>query len=217
MREVVERWRRWNEVVFVVRGVYSYLDRGYLLMAGGGEGVRGKQGINEMGIALFRKAAFGVSKGTSVLPHGKAVLEGVCRLVDYARHGDERWDEELLRDAIAMLRLCGVYGKSFEPMFLVESHRHYEQFATEVSAACGLKDYIGVVATMLERESARCDVFNFESTTKRQLLGDAHHVLIEKPSRITISSDRRNSSRRMTISSPRSVSLTMAEPVSRMY
>jgi cullin-4 len=133
-----------------------------------------------MGIVLFRKGVFGTSKGGAVLPHGKAVLEGVCRLVDYARHGDERWDQELLKDAVAMLRLCGVYGKSFEPMFLVESHRHYEQFADEVSAACGLKEYIGVVATMLERESARCDVFNFESTTKRQLLGDAHHVLIEQ-------------------------------------
>jgi cullin-4 len=133
-----------------------------------------------MGIALFRKAVFGSSKGAAVSPQGKAVLEGVCRLVDYARNGDERADEALLKDAVAMLRLCGVYGKAFEPMFLVRSHRYYEQFAGEVSAAYGLKDYIGAVATLLEREGARCDGFNFESTTKRQLLGDAHHVLIEK-------------------------------------
>ncbi|KAK4151254.1 hypothetical protein C8A00DRAFT_36113 [Chaetomidium leptoderma] len=182
LREVVGRWRRWNDVVFVVRGVYSYLDRGHLLMqgGGGGEGGRGKQGINEMGIALFRKAVFGLSKAATVLPQGKAVLEGVCRLVDYARQGDERGDEGLLKDAIVMLRLCGVYGKSFEPMFLVQSHRYYEQFAGDVSVAYGLKDYIGAVATLLERESERCDGFNFESTTKRQLLGDAHRVLIEE-------------------------------------
>jgi cullin-4 len=58
-----------------------------------------------MGIVRFRKAVFGASKGGAVLPHEKAVLEGVCRLVDYARHGDERWDQELLKDAVAMLRL----------------------------------------------------------------------------------------------------------------
>ncbi|KAK4123067.1 Cullin-domain-containing protein [Parathielavia appendiculata] len=177
LREVVARWRRWNEVVFVIRGVYSYLDRGYLMMRGGGEGGRGRMGINEMGIVLFRKAVFGSSKGVTV--QGTAVLEAVCRLVDYARHGDERADEGLLKDAIVMLRLCGVYGKSFEPMFLDRSHRYFERFASEMSTGHGLKGYIGEVAALLERESARCDGFNFESTTKRLVLGDAHRVLIE--------------------------------------
>ena len=183
LRGVVGRWTRWNKVIFVIRGLYSFLDRGYLLLLGGGEGNKGKQGINEMGITLFRKAVFGSSsssKGATASPYGKAVLEGVCRLVDYSRYGDERADEDLLRQAIKMLRICGVYGKSFEPMFLVMSHRYYEQFASDVSASYGLKDYISAVAALLEREGARCDGFNFESTTKRQLLGDAHHVLIEK-------------------------------------
>ena len=180
LRGVVARWRRWNEVVFVVRGVYSYLDRGYLALLHGGEAGRGKQGINEMGIALFRKAVFGSRKEANVAPQGARVLRAVCRLVDHLRHGDERADPVLLKDAIAMLRLCGVYGKFFEPMFLVESHRYFDEFAADVSAAYGLKDYIVAVGTLLERESARCDGFNFESTTKRQLLADAHHVLIEK-------------------------------------
>ena len=132
-----------------------------------------------MGIALFRKAVFGPGGKAGVLPQGKAVLEGVCTLVDYARHGDDRADGALLKDAIAMLRLCGVYGRSFEPTFLYESHRYFEQFARDVSATYGLKDYIGAVGTLLEREDERCDKFNFESTTKRQLLSDAHRVLIE--------------------------------------
>jgi len=99
--------------------------------------------------------------------------------VDYARAGDERADETLLKDAVAMLRLCGVYLKSFEPLFLATSHQYFERFASGWSASYGLKDYIGAVARALEREGARCDAFNFESTTKRQLLGDAHRVLIE--------------------------------------
>ncbi|KAK4239863.1 Cullin-4B [Achaetomium macrosporum] len=183
LREVVGRWRRWNEVVFVVRGLYSYLDRAYLRLlpgGGGGNGGRGKQGINEMGIELFKKAVFGSVKGGAVSPQGKAVLEGVCRLVDYDRYGDERRDDALLKDAIAMLRLCGVYGKAFEPMFLDDSHWVFERFASEASAVSELKDYIGYVRMLLEKEGARCDGFNFESTTKRQLLADAHRVLIEE-------------------------------------
>lgn len=175
---VVGRWKRWGEVLFVVRGLFSYLDRGYLLLQGGGGS--GKQGINEIGIELFRKAVFGSRKDPNVAPQGLRVLEAVCRMVDYVRRGDERKDEGLLKEAVAMLRLCGVYGKSFESMFLVKSHGYFEAFAAEMSAVLGLKDYIGAVATLLQRESDRCDAYNFESTTKRQLLGDAHHVLIEQ-------------------------------------
>jgi cullin-4 len=180
LREVVGRWRRWNEVMFVVRGLYSFLDRAYLrvLPSEGGGLKRGP--INEMGIELFKRAVFGSLKGGAVLPQGKAVLEGVCRLVDYDRRNDERRDDALLKDAIAMLRLCGVYGKAFEPMFLDRSHWAFEREANEASAGSELKDYIGYVRALLEQEGARCENFNFESTTKRQLLEDAHRVLIEE-------------------------------------
>ncbi|EAQ91297.1 hypothetical protein CHGG_03232 [Chaetomium globosum CBS 148.51] len=151
-------------------------------VSGGGEGGGGGGNANEGAGDVLLKGVVGSSssKGGSASPYGKAVVEGVCRLVDYSRYGDERTDDELLRQAIKMLRLCGVYGKSFEAMFLVMSHRYYEQFASDVSASYGLKDYITAVAALLKREGARCDTFNFESTTKRQLLGDAHHVLIER-------------------------------------
>ncbi|KAH6624560.1 Cullin family-domain-containing protein [Chaetomium sp. MPI-SDFR-AT-0129] len=178
LRQVVARWRRWNDVIFVLRGVFSYLDRGYLLMQVV-DGGRGRQGINEIAIMIFRRVLFGPGKAMSIPSLGKTVLEAVCRLVDYARHKDERADGVLLRDAMSMMRLSGVYSKAFEPMFLVRSHRYYEQFASDMSAASGLKDYIVAVTSLLERETARCDGFNFESTTKRQLLGDANHVLIE--------------------------------------
>jgi cullin-4 len=132
-----------------------------------------------MGIELFRRAVFGSRKAGEVLPQGAAVLEAVCRLVDYDRNGDDRASEALLKDAILMLRLCGVYGRSFEPLFLDKSHRYFERFAAEMSTVHGLKGYIGEVEALLKRESDRCDGFNFESTTKRLLLIDAHRVLIE--------------------------------------
>jgi cullin-4 len=176
LRGVVGCWRRWNEVVTVVRGLYSYLDRAHLLLIQRG----GRHGIEEMGIDLFRKAMFGSRRDASGSPQGVKVMEGVCGMVDYVRRGDERKDEALLKEAITMLRLCGVYGAAFEPMFLAKSHAYFETFAAEMSAGLNLKDYIVAVGTLLQRESDRCDGFNFESTTKRQLLADAHRVLIEQ-------------------------------------
>ncbi|KAL2133893.1 hypothetical protein VTI74DRAFT_1509 [Chaetomium olivicolor] len=180
LREVVARWRRWNEVLVVVRGVYSCLDRWYLLTQGGGEGWRGKQGINEMGISLFRRAVFWSSKATAASPYGLAVVDGVCLLVRYIREKEEGKYKELLKDSIGMLRLCGVYGKLFEPLFLAESHQYFEEWAKEMSSAYGLKVYITLVKRQLETEAEICDYYNFESTTKRQLLDDAHNLLIKK-------------------------------------
>ncbi|KAJ4304139.1 hypothetical protein N0V88_001749 [Collariella sp. IMI 366227] len=100
-------------------------------------------------------------------------------LVKYIREKEEGQSKELLKDLIGMLRLCGVYGRLFEPVFLAESHDYFGTWAKETSAAYGLKVYITLVKQRLEREAEICDFYNFESTTKRQLLDDAHNLLIE--------------------------------------
>ncbi|KAL2270299.1 hypothetical protein VTJ83DRAFT_2483 [Remersonia thermophila] len=182
LREVLKAWKVWSEKMLVVRGLYSYLDRSYLMLQGGGEGGKGKQGINEMAIAQFKKAAFGSSssKTPSLADHAQVVLRAICRQVNYARSADERADDAVLRESVSVLRICGVYGRLFEPAFLADSHAYFERFATEVSSACGLKEYIAAVARQLDSEMTRCDAFNFESTTKRQLLADAHQVLVKQ-------------------------------------
>jgi cullin-4 len=181
LHQVLKRWKEWSRVVLVVRGLYSYLDRSYLMLQGGGEGGKGKQGINEMAISIFKKAVFGSSSKPSALPdHAQALLKAVSRQVNYSRTNDPRADDSVLRESITLLRICGVYGRLFEPAFLADSHAYFERFATEISAVCGLKDYITAVARLLDRETARCDSFNFESTTKRQLLADAHRTLVEQ-------------------------------------
>ncbi|KAL1843690.1 hypothetical protein VTJ49DRAFT_390 [Mycothermus thermophilus] len=181
LSEILKAWRVWSEKMLVVRGLYSYLDRSYLMLQGGGEGGKGKQGINEMAIAQFKKAVFGSSSKPSSLPdHAQVVLKAVCRQVNFARMGDERAADSVLRESVSLLRICGVYGRLFEPAFLADSHAYFERFATDVSSTCGLKDYIAAVARQLDRETTRCDTFNFESTTKRQLLADAHQVLVKQ-------------------------------------
>ena len=109
---------------------------------------------------------------------GAKSLIGLCELIDYDRKGDPRFEPTLLRDAISMLNVLNVYGKLFEPLFLGRSSAYLQDFAEELSAA-PLKSYISACEKLLSREDDRCNVFNFDSTTKRQLMNEAHRILID--------------------------------------
>ncbi|KAK3357143.1 Cullin family-domain-containing protein [Lasiosphaeria hispida] len=177
LRAVLAHWKTWSDKMLVVRWAYSYLDRSFLLGGGGGKTTLG---INDMGITLFRKAVFGSRNQGLDAPLGLRVIAAVCSLVDYDRTGDDRFEAALLKEAVTMLRLFGVYGKSFETRFLIDSHTYFSTFAEERSVSYGLKDYIIACERLLQREGHRCEAYNFDSTTKRLLLADAHHVLVEQ-------------------------------------
>ncbi|KAK3692272.1 Cullin family-domain-containing protein [Podospora appendiculata] len=173
LRSVLAHWKAWTAQLLIIRWMYSYLDRSYLLVN------KTLPGINDMGISQFRKAVFGNRKGPADSAPGLRVLAAICQLVDYDRREDQRFDSALLKDSVKMIRLFGVYGKAFEPMFLSASHDYFVGFAEERSVSYGLKDYINACERLLRREGERSDLYNFDSTTKRQLRGDAHCILIE--------------------------------------
>ncbi|KAI1131539.1 ubiquitin ligase subunit CulD [Nemania abortiva] len=170
LRAVHKYWVIWNAQSTTIRAVFSYLDRSFLLNN------KDFQQINDMAIALFRKMAF-VSIQPSSSGPGARSLAGMCDLIDYDRRGDSRFDPILLRDSVSMLHVLGIYGKSFEPRFLKASSAYMHAFAEELSAA-SLKSYISACEGLLAREDYRCNAFNFDSTTKRQLLDAAHLILI---------------------------------------
>lgn len=118
-----------------------------------------------------------VSLQSSSSGPGAKCLAGICDLIDYDRRGDSRFDPTLLRDAVSMLHVLGIYGKSFEPRFLKASSAYMHSFAEELSAA-SLKSYVSACEKLLDREDFRCNAFNFDSTTKRQLMDEAHRILI---------------------------------------
>jgi cullin-4 len=118
---------------------------------------------------------------------GSRLVAGMCDLVEYDRAAqDDLFDPTLLRDSIAMLHIFGVYGKVFEPQFLRLSDQYLENFSRERSNL-SLSDYIAACDRLLTREALRCDTYNFDSTTKRSLLDKAHFNLVEKCSRILLS------------------------------
>lgn len=120
---------------------------------------------------------------------GAQVMKGICDLVEYDRtEQSELFDSGLLRHSIAMVHILGIYGKSFEPVFLKESHLFLEDFAQQ-RASYSMKDYITDCDKVLENEGLRCDIYNFDSTTKRRLLDDAYSILIQQQSNILLDAE----------------------------
>lgn len=171
LRSTYKHWVIWNAQSTTIRSIFSYLDRSFLLSS------KEFQQINDLAITLFRRIIFGNSSARLNL--GVKTLVGMCELVDYDRKADSRFDPALLRDSITMLHVLNIYTKSFEPHFLRASRKYYEEFAEEQSSA-SLKSYISSCEKLLAREDYRCNAYNFDSTTKRQLMDDAHMILIFK-------------------------------------
>ncbi|KAI1432338.1 cullin-4A [Xylaria sp. CBS 124048] len=164
-------WSNWNSQCITIRSVFSFLDRSYLLNN------KNAQQINDMAIAFFRKMAFVSVHPSSTSPGAKAI-DGICDLIDYDRRGNSQFDPVLLRNSISMLHVLNVYGKSFEPRFLAASSIYLREFAEEQSVA-SLKSYINACKKLLDQEDYRCNAFNLDSTTKRQLMNRAYLILIE--------------------------------------
>ncbi|KAK4189530.1 Cullin family-domain-containing protein [Podospora australis] len=175
---VFRKWGVWSHRLMTVRRVYAHLDRSHLLPNSGRSGAQ-LQSINDLGISLFRRAVFGGRKDPNPPKLGGVALQGVLELSDRDRHGRPGFRPILFKQSIALLKLFGVYGKLFEPRFLAASHEFYKKYGEEESAGA-LGDYIKKVATLLQVEGYRCDMYGFDSTTKRQLLEDAHRVLIHQ-------------------------------------
>lgn len=167
---VWEQWSIFNKTLITVRSSFSFLDRSFLLNS------KKHPSINDLLLTLYRKMVF-TAEGGGESRFGQLVISGLCQLVDRDRRGDPAADSVLLHNSINMLKVLGVYGSKFERAFLSESDKYFREFASDQSEH-GLKNYISVCDSLLKQEDTRCNLFNFDSTTKVLLLENAHNVLI---------------------------------------
>lgn len=97
------------------------------------------------------------------------------------RVGEQDFDSALLKDSIAMLHILDLYRIGFETRILAESEAYFQDFAEKRSTR-GLKAYISACVAVISKESSRCDAYNFDSATKRQLLGLIHNTIVKSKS-----------------------------------
>ena len=116
------------------------------------------------------------------------VAGGVLELTSYDRINDsEKFDAVLLREAISLLHITGTY-RVFELEFLRLSDKYFSKFAAGRDSS-NLASYIAQSESLIERESRRCDTYNFNSNTKQLLLKNAYHNLIEECSMFLLDID----------------------------
>ncbi|CAK7564742.1 MAG: Serine/threonine-protein kinase tel1 [Sporothrix epigloea] len=195
LRTVHLHWLVWVKQSTMVRSIFSYLDRTFLVNE------RTMPQINDMLIAQFRRVVFDTTKGDGLAAKdadkdtstgssggggplttiGQKLLAAMCELVDQDRRNDTAFDASLLRNTVSMLHIFNVYGMYFEPLFLRSSEAFAHDFVQECATAnssMGLRPYISACETLITRESVRCNAFNLDSSTKIQLLHMLERVLI---------------------------------------
>ncbi|KAL8338298.1 hypothetical protein RB601_006469 [Gaeumannomyces tritici] len=174
-------WEEWSAQSTTVRSIFSYLDRTFLL-----KNNKEYMVLNDLFINLFRRTVFPKSKAPMFpkskapesSPPGTKVLDGMCQLVQLDRTEDKGFDPKLLQESVNMMHVFNLYGKLFERRLLEESEKYFLEFSEERSEGCSLKDYIGAARDLLQREGDRCNIYNLDSTTKKQIIDVIHRIVV---------------------------------------
>ncbi|KAL1889358.1 hypothetical protein Cpir12675_005821 [Ceratocystis pirilliformis] len=173
---VVLNWNIWMDRTKLVRSMFSYLDRTYLQRS------KNLLQLNDLVTSQFCRIVFPSSKSLSGpnLLLGTAIIQGVCKLTDYHRWDNGKFNSILYKDSISMLHQLGVYTKIFERKFLDHSSTYFAQVAKE-NAVMPLIDYIVACNRLLTQETERCDVYGLDHATRFRLSDRVYQYLLREP------------------------------------
>ncbi|EPQ63136.1 BgtA-20140 [Blumeria graminis f. sp. tritici] len=172
LRTVYKFWISWFKKSTLLRSIFSYLDRSYLLNS------KDLPNLEELSIQQFRHAIFEKGYDLGGMNLGERVITDICDLIDYNRSGKiPLFDESLFRESIRMLHIFGIYNKQFEPLFLDQSRKFFETYV-QTHRDQGTENYIPACDTLIAREKKLYDTYNFDSITKKTLQDLAYSHLI---------------------------------------
>ncbi|KAL9099004.1 MAG: hypothetical protein Q9163_005433 [Psora crenata] len=157
LNAVVEAWNTWSQQLEIIRSIFFFLDRSYLLHSG-------LPSIIEMSIEAYKAHIFSDPAVQS------KVLRGACDLVQAERTAQPfSWNERLIHDAIKMFHTLHVYSQYFEPELLAESQRFYLSWAEQTVSSTDLGDYVEMCDKLIKKERLRCEAWALDHTTAKTL------------------------------------------------
>ena len=161
-------WATWKRQLTTIRSIFYYMDRSYLLHAAS------LPQIDELGTTLFRDQVFANS---AINPK---VLNGACALIaaDRTRGPDEPFDAKLFREAVAMFHGLCVYTSDFEPRLMKDSEAFFKGWASSNASHLTLGQYVKQAKTLFASENSRCDTFDLDKSTQRQLVAQMEDIVI---------------------------------------
>ncbi|KAI4100300.1 MAG: hypothetical protein L6R37_005555 [Teloschistes peruensis] len=168
LQEVIQEWDAWTERLRIIRSIYFFLDRSYLLHSAS------LPSIEEMGTNEFRKQIFshGILK--------QRILNGAYLLISAGREGKgTTQSNELLQKVIKMFHALTVYTSDFEPEMLRRSSSYIASWSDDKAANLNLAQYVDESRKLIDLELERCDSFGLDSTTRISLETKLEDLLIE--------------------------------------
>lgn len=173
LSNVMAEWTRWKEQMFVIRSIYFFLDRSYLLSSG-------KTNLSDLTPKLFREIVF---NNESLKSH---IVEGACDLVAKERQQQSGVDQDLFKRAVEMFHELTVYTASFEPRFLGHSQEFVDQWSTETSQEKNVPEYVALAGECITKEMDRCENFALSLSTRRDLLSLLEqHMIVRRETYLT--------------------------------
>ncbi|KAI9851518.1 MAG: hypothetical protein M1838_003472 [Thelocarpon superellum] len=171
-------WLTWNAQLLTIRSIFFYMDRAYLLSS------RTEPTIHDMAVAQFRVHVFA---HPVLRPH---ILDGICDLVHVERTAPRATtDASLLRQASDMVHELLVYGTDLEDRLLRTSAGYYEDWGQEKTSSLNLGEYAEACETLIRDEVTRCTLFNFDASTRREMVGMLEECLVQRRVGLFIQTD----------------------------
>ena len=169
LREVVRAWSIWNKQLDIIRAIFFYLDRSYLLHSATLPSLQ-EMGINDFRIHIFSNPQL----------EGK-ILEGACDLVSANRKSNRTaLDESLFQDAIQMFHSLAVYTSHFEPRLMEDSEQFFIDWTKQTISTNDLAGYVQMCGNLMQEECNRCDMYGLDQTTKKGLETYLEDILVDQ-------------------------------------
>ncbi|PWW77913.1 Cullin-domain-containing protein [Tuber magnatum] len=155
---VVSAWEKWNEQLGMIRSIFLYLDRSYLLNNSNSS----FQPVESTGLELFRRHIILAQEIETKFMNGIMTLFG--------RDRQQRpINASLLTSAIRMVDSLDLYTSNFEPRFLVMSREYYSRLGMLGATSNSLAEYLDECSQQLHKEALRCVRYRLDPSTKRSM------------------------------------------------
>ncbi|CAK1361873.1 Cullin-4B [Cercospora beticola] len=166
LKAVLSEWTRWTQQMTTIRAIFFFLDRSYLLSSS-------KPTLDSYTSQLFRQNVFR-SEGLK-----DKIIDGACDIVTADRTRAQKLDQGLFRQAIDMLHALQTYTTTFEPRFLAVSQRYVDEWSNKAMSEHSVPDYVALSDELIAAEMQRCEEFDLDNSTRRDLLSLLEDHLVE--------------------------------------
>ncbi|KAK9454522.1 Cullin family-domain-containing protein [Dipodascopsis uninucleata] len=166
MAEIIEiLWNRWMSQLNIVKNMFFYLDRSYLLNS------PNELSIWDAGIDLFRK---------HIIQHPIVSNQLMASLMIYFENNrsGKYFDTEKISVVIKMLSTVGVYSGIFHSKFIDSTKAHYSKLANEKIEAIPVSEYLQLVSKWTEFEAEQASSVGLDRVTRAEAIACVKNEMV---------------------------------------